>query len=275
MQQGRRVVGSLQCQIEHQAQQQKQQGQTQCPAGDGLIPGAAPGQTGGADHRFPAQGPGPAGTGGGFRFFGGLYKGYRPGSRGKGKGYGGLQHLLHPVAAAGAGPHHRYAQQRRKPGQIQGDAMLFCFIQQVHHHHYPGKQGHDLQGQGQCTLQTAAVAENDHNIRFVGKDKFPGNALFFGHGRQGICTGGIHQCDLPAVQPGGAPGAGYGLARPVSGVLAQPGQGVEQGAFAHVGVARQPQHQGSGGGIGSFHRGFTSTAAASFSRRAMTVPRIP
>ena len=82
-------------------------------------------------------------------------------------------------------------------------------------------------------------------------------------GQQRIGPREIHQPVVPAAALGG----GDRLAGPIPRVLSQARQTVEEGAFPHVGIARQ--------GYDAFH-GSTSTSMRRLSapRRAMAAPQM-
>ena len=99
-----------------------------------------------------------------------------------------------------------------------------------------------MQHQIQVAFQTGGVADHDDRIRLGETEKIAGHFLLGGVSQQGIGAGNIHQHIV--VGGGGAItlGVGHRLAWPVAGVLLHAGQAVEQGALAHIGIARQSDH---------------------------------
>ena len=203
--------------------------------------------------------------------------------------------LFHQLVKAslfpGNGAGHRNTQLFRQTLQVNGDILAGGFVHQVHTYQDPVRYFHGLKYQVQVALQAGGVAHHHRPVRAAEAKEVPGHLLLGGVGHEGVGAGEVHQHIAPAAPLTAALGAGHCLARPVAGVLAQAGKGVEHGGLAHVGIARQghdavigpltPEHQGgvrrpgAGGGAGQSHRASPRyTPPASRPRRAMTAPRI-
>ena len=160
-----------------------------------------------------------------------------------------LLELREATAAAGGSTGNRTAQQFFECIQVYLDMLSRRLIQEVHaHHHRPGG-GHDLQDQHQVPLQAGGVGYHQSHIRLFGEKVVPSHLLLGAAGMQRVGARQIHQSICSAVIKVVAPGYLHGLARPVPRVLAEVGQGVEQGRLTYIGVA----HQGNSGAGGSFH----------------------
>ena len=177
--------------------------------------------------------------------------------------------LLQP---AGGGPHYRDPEPGGEGAQVHGDPFPGGFVQQVHAEDRPGLELQDLEGQHQAPLQTGGVADHDGGVRLSGAEEVPGGLLLGGAGRQRIGPGQVHEPVCPALIVVPPLGGGDRLARPVPRVLAQAGEGVEEGGFPHVGVPRQRDrragHPETSPGAAS-----SQIPAASARRRATTAPR--
>ena len=198
---------------------------------------------------------------------------------------------LQPFPPAGGGAHHGHPQTAGQPLQLHPHTLALRLVQEVDAHHGAGLELQGLEYQIQVALQAGGVAHHHRPVRAAEAKEVPGHLLLGGVGHEGVGAGEVHQHIAPAAPLTAALGAGHCLARPVAGVLAQAGKGVEHGGLAHVGIARQghdavigpltPEHQGgvrrpgAGGGAGQSHRASPRyTPPASRPRRAMTAPRI-
>ena len=154
-------------------------------------------------------------------------------------GQDGPGQLRQAPAPAGGGAHHRAGELPGQGGQVNFQAVLFRLVQQVHAHHQPGCDLPDLQDEIQVSAKAGGVRHGQGHIRRAGEKIIPGHLLLGGVGGEGIGAGQVHQADGAVPGPEGALRRGNGFARPVPRMLMQPRQGVEDGGFAHIGIARQ------------------------------------
>ena len=135
--------------------------------------------------------------------------------------------------------HHRHAQFARQMTLVNLDAMPLGFVDQVERDDHAVGDFQDLQRQVEVAFQAGRVDDDDRHVRLAEQDEVAGD-FFVGAGRkQRIGARQIDQFVVLVAVVEAAFGAGDGLARPVAGMLAQPGQGVEDRALAGIRVARQ------------------------------------
>ena len=197
-------------------------------------------------------------------------------------------------AAAGAGPHRRDPQFRRELCQVHPDAFFLRFVHEVDADHGPAGELQDLEDQVQVPLQGGGVADDDGCVGLPEAEEVPGRRLLRRLGKEGVGPGEVHQGAVEAAVCTASAGVGHGFSGPVAGVLLHAGEGVEHGAFPHVGVSGQGDYRpgavrlrdavfhSSTTFLGNRFRrpqprqrtGATAMRALSQSRRATTAPRM-
>ena len=135
----------------------------------------------------------------------------------------------------GGDPQNRHPQPPGQEPQVQRKAFASGLVHEVDADHHPACDLQNLQHQHQIPLQGCGIADHNHPLRLCGAQKIPGNLLLRRVGQQRIGARQIH--NFPAAPA--APGKGNGFARPVARMLVHPRKGIEQGAFAHIGVPGQ------------------------------------
>ena len=117
---------------------------------------------------------------------------------------------------------------------------LFCrLVQQVHTDYHRPRNLQNLQRQSQIPLQTGGVRYHQRDVRLSGQQIVPCDLLLGAAGVEGVGPGQIDQGVGFVVICIDACGGGYGLARPVAGVLVQMGQSVENRGLSNVRIACQ------------------------------------
>ena len=154
-------------------------------------------------------------------------------------GYNGPHQLRQAPAPAGGGAHHRTGEQPGQGSQVNLQPVLFRLVQQIYTHHQPGGDLPDLQDEIQVSAQAGGVCHGQGHIRRTGEKVIPGHLLLGRAGSERISAGQVHQVYGAVPGPEAALRQGHRFARPVSRVLVQPRQGVENRGFAHIGIARQ------------------------------------
>ena len=184
----------------------------------------------------------------------------------------GVQSLLPP----GGNACHRHAQLFGQGVQIHLDPQPPGLVHEVDAHQRPARQLQHLERQDQAALQTGGVAHHHHRVRLSALDVIPGHRLLLRVSRQGICPRQVDELVFLPLERILSFGGGHRLARPVSRVLAQSGQRVEQGGLPHVGIARQrhPVHVATARTGCSRTCRSMCTPSASARRRAMSAPRM-
>ena len=210
---------------------------------------------------------------------------------------------MQAALAARARTHARHAERIRQRGEIRPDAAALCLVHEVDADNGASGDLQNLQHEVQVALEAGRVADDDHGVRSAEAQKVARDLLFGGLGAERVRARNVHEHIRFSRKAAYALRAAHGFARPVPGVLAQPGERVEHGALAHVRVpgqrndasacngrarhgrrdaraaaTRLPAGGGNGQSHGSASRSpsgcASSTAAASALRSAMTVPRI-
>ena len=147
----------------------------------------------------------------------------------------GAERFLFPRRHA----HDRHTELRLQRGQVDADAFAPRLVKQIHAHDRVRRYAVHLQREHERALETRRVAHDDHGVRFTAAHKVARDSLL---GRVRLQRVGAREVDEQILLPRRAAAAARtadGFPGPVSGVLAHPGQGVEDGALADVRVARQ------------------------------------
>ena len=148
--------------------------------------------------------------------------------------------FVQPLSAARCRADDRHAERAGERGQVEHDALLCRFVQQIHAHDRGNvRRLERLQHEVQTALQTGRICQNEHGLRFAGAEIVPRDLLLGGVGEQRVRPRQIDERETLAAVCKIAARRGDGFPRPVARVLPQPGEGVEHGGFAHVRVSRQ------------------------------------
>ena len=134
---------------------------------------------------------------------------------------------------------YRTAQFLLKSMEVNLNALFCRLVQQVHADYHRPRNLQDLQRQSQIPLQTGGVRYHQRDIRLSGQQIVPCDLLLGAAGVEGVGPGQIDQGVGFVVICIDACGGGYGLARPVAGVLVQMGQSVENRGLSNVRIACQ------------------------------------
>ena len=138
----------------------------------------------------------------------------------------------------GAHLHHVAAQGLAQLFQIDFIPVFAHQVNHVHGNHHGDAQLDELGGQVQVALDVGAVHNVQNGIGLLVYQIAPGHHLLQGVGGQGIDAGQVLD-DHVLVPFQATLFFLHGDAGPVAHVLAGAGQGIEQGGFAAVRVARQ------------------------------------
>ena len=122
-------------------------------------------------------------------------------------------------------------------GDIRRDAVCFCFVEQVHAEQNMRRYLRNLNQQIEISLQAGGIADYDDRLGITEADEIARGGFLLGICRQGIAPGQVDKrtARIAAV----ACGKPDGFARPVSRVLIQPRQIIENRAFAYIRIARE------------------------------------
>ena len=112
-------------------------------------------------------------------------------------------------------------------------------VKQIHAEDTPVRQLQHLEHQEQIALQAGGVPQHQDAVGLLTPEIFGGNPLLLRPGAEGICAGQIHQPVGPPLIAVAALGHSHSFSRPIAGMLAEPRQGIEQGALPHIGVSHQ------------------------------------
>ena len=149
----------------------------------------------------------------------------------------GPHESIQAAAASGAGCRDRYAELFAQPLEIDADSLALGFVHQVDADDGTRKNFNCLQHQIEVALQTCRVAHNDGGVSSAEAEKVAGGLLLGGVGKKRIRAGNIDENVRLSVKPAGALRRCNRFSRPVSGVLAQAGQGIDDSAFSHIGIS--------------------------------------
>ena len=152
--------------------------------------------------------------------------------------HGGLGGVHHAVALQSGDLHDLAAQ---LAGQLLDVDLVAVLADHVHHVHgddHGNAQLRQLGGQIQVALQVGAVDDVQDGVGAFADQVIPGHHLLQGVGGQGVDAGQVHD-DHVIVLLQLALLLLHGDAGPVAHELVGAGEGVEQGGFAAVRVARQ------------------------------------
>ncbi len=158
---------------------------------------------------------------------------------------------------------HRHHRTAERVGQLAGIDPRAAFAGHVHHvegHHDRHPHLQQLDAQIEIALQVARIQHIDDEVGLAAQQIIAGDHLVERVGVERIDARQIDHPHSPPVEFQRALLALHRHARPVSGGLADPGQGIEQGGFAAVGIARErhgqravrstPRHLGTTGDHG-------------------------
>ena len=149
-----------------------------------------------------------------------------------------------PLPTARGGGHHRQAQPTRQQRKVGDDALFARLVHQINADHDARRDFGRLQNQVEVSLQTARVAHHDHGVGVGQAQEIPRHLFLRRMRQKGVGAGKVHKAVLPAMVCITALSQGDRFARPVAGVLVEPGQGVEDGGLSHVGIAGQRHREG-------------------------------
>ena len=147
----------------------------------------------------------------------------------------GAERFLFPCRHA----HDRHAELRLQRGQVDADAFVPRLVEQIHAHDRVRRYAVHLQREHERALETRRVAHDDHGVRFTAAHKVARDGLLRRVRLQRVGARKVDEQILLPRRAAAAARAADGFSGPVSGVLAHPGQGVEDGALADVRVACQ------------------------------------
>jgi hypothetical protein len=154
----------------------------------------------------------------------------------------GLQQKVESFPRAGDRRHDRHAQVARQAPLVDLQPVAAGLVHQVQADHDTIRDLQHLQDQVEIALQPGNVADDQRDIRLPEEQKVARHFLIGARRQQGIRPGQIDQFEAAAAVLETALRASYRLARPVAGVLAQAGEGVEDRALAGVGIATEGDH---------------------------------
>ena len=148
--------------------------------------------------------------------------------------------FIQSLSAARCCADDRRAERVGERGQVEHDALLRRFVQQIHAHDRRNiRRLEGLQHEVQAALQTGRIRQNEHGLRLARAEIVPRDLLLGGVGEQRVRPRQIDERETLAAVCKIAARRGDGFPRPVARVLPQPGEGVEHGGFSHVRVSRQ------------------------------------
>ena len=175
-------------------------------------------------------------------------------AKGRRGGGGPLGHLIQRIQKGVEGPlfsAHRsndwHTKALGEKGEVDVDALAAGLVHQVDADHHPGVQFQSLKDQIQIPFQTGGVTDHRHGIGAAEAEEVPGHLLLGGVGQKRVSTGEVHQNIALPLSLAVALGVGHRFARPVACMLVKAGEGVEEGGFSHIGVARQGDDPVGGG----------------------------
>ncbi len=156
--------------------------------------------------------------------------------------------LLHALGAVADGRDHGAAQQGLQRLQVDLDALALCVVHHVQHEHDGAPQFQQLRRQVEVALQIGGIQHVDDEIWLRAGEVAAGNAFVFALGRKAVRAGQIHHLDILAIQREESAAALDGDARPVAHVVPRPGERVEDGGLAAIGIASEcdDAHERSG-----------------------------
>ena len=147
----------------------------------------------------------------------------------------GAERFLFPRRYA----HDRHTELRLQRGQVDVDAFVPRLVEQIHAHDRVRRCAVHLQREHERALETRRVAHDDHGVRFTAAHKVARDSLLRRVRLQRVGAREVDEQILLPRRAAAAARAADGFSGPVSGVLAHPGQGVEDGTLADVRVACQ------------------------------------
>ena len=173
---------------------------------------------------------------------------------------GGFHAAVHqfPQALAldGGNGHHGHAQGFGQALDVDGAAVFPDLVHHIQGDDHGHPQGHQLQRQIEIALDIGGVHDIDDAVGLLLQQEIPGDDFFTGIGAQGIDARQIHQLTI-LYAPDGAGFLIHGDPGEIAHVLIGAGEGVKEGGFTAILVARQREN----------HTGFTSIHWASSRRR--------
>ena len=149
--------------------------------------------------------------------------------------------LCYPIARPRRTQYHRTAQFRRQCRTVHENAAPRRLVHEIHTDHHPPRDGQHLTAEHQIPLQCPAVTDNRHHrsIRQSVCQAVACHLLLRGMRREGIRPRQIDNAErVPAVAQSSLLFL-HRLPAPVSRVLLQPRQPIENRAFAHIGISRK------------------------------------
>ena len=152
---------------------------------------------------------------------------------------GPFQQVVDAVVLVADGKHHRNVEQFGQLVGVDFDAAVPGHVGHVQGEHHPAVQFPDLGGQVKAPFQVGGIDDVDHHIGLFVQDVIPGDDFFDGKRGQAVGSGQVDNLQIEAVPVDPSLLFFDGDPRPVSDLLAGPGDVVEDGGFAGIGIARQ------------------------------------
>ncbi len=152
--------------------------------------------------------------------------------------------LLHQSIFSFAFPshhrNHRYPQRSREHLRLDVYSLVPGHVHHVQYENDRTGQVQNFPDQVKPALQRCCIDHRDHYVRLFPDDEIPGNFLFRGIGCEAVGAREVDDFHVDPVWELEMSGLlFYGLARPVTYVLVEPRQIVENRAFPNVRLARQ------------------------------------
>ena len=154
----------------------------------------------------------------------------------------GLHQLGQPLVVARRRRHHAHAQVAGQTPRVHLDATPARFVHQVEAHHGAIRDLEHLQHEIQVALEARGIHHHHRDVGLTEQQKVTRHLFVQTRRQQRVGTRQVHELVALVARGEGALGARDRLARPVAGVLSQPGERVEDGALAGIRVAGQRHH---------------------------------
>jgi len=153
----------------------------------------------------------------------------------------GVLEALDALLAVAHGGHHRASQEPLQGGQVDPQALLLGVVHHVQDEDHGPVQLQELGGEVEVALQVGGVQHVDDDVDAGVGHEQGGDALVLAAGGKRIGAGQVHDLHGTLGRLEGAAAAFDRDPRPVAYMVPGAGEGVEDGRFSTVGVARKRQ----------------------------------